>query len=80
MEQDKGAKLHRKARQEGGRKRRWMQNSLRDGGGIEGAKTVPELGNGEHDKRAKSPFTARSSKTLFDILFYQSIFEEFIPR
>ncbi len=47
----RGVRLERKARQWsglGGRKRRWMQNRLRDGG-REGAKTVPEQGNGELD-------------------------------
>lgn len=55
-----------------------MQNRLRDAG-REGAETVPEQGSRELVQQAKSPSTARSSKALFDILFYPSIFEEFTP-
>lgn len=54
-----------------------MQNRLRDGG-REGTKVVPQQGNGELNEQTKLPFTARSSKALFDISFYPSKVEEFI--
>lgn len=73
-----GVRLERKASRWsglGGRKRRWMQNRLRDGG-REGAKTVPEQGNGELNLPSQRGLARRYLTYYFTRAYLKSLFRD----
>lgn len=84
MEQDRGVRLERK----NGKTVKWVgrkeeemdaKQAERDGEEEREPRRSPSRETGSSTSKLKSPFTARSSKALFDISFYPSIFEEFVP-